>query len=248
VRSFNPPPTCSSLFLIVCLSHGRICSIAPQAASAQNRLNPIICFHLTSLCYACVGVNFMEKTINIRNNDINFSIWDLGGTRPCPPFSPFYKRKALRHTGAHAPPLSLCPSLCAMRACVVCALGSREFIAMLPLVCNDAVAILFMFDLSRKSTLISIKEWFRQARGFNKARTTTTPPLHCLFLSSHLRQARHDLRSVAVALSPSFVRAERYSVPDRHQIRSLRHVPQRRAGGDHKAGTTVIDDRVWTVV
>jgi len=39
---------------------------------------------------------------------------------------------------------------------------------MLPLVCNDAVAILFLFDLSRKSTLISIKEWFRQARGFNK--------------------------------------------------------------------------------
>jgi GTP-binding protein of the ras superfamily involved in termination of M-phase len=75
--------------------------------------------------YICtLGVNFMEKTINIRNNDINFSIWDLG--------------------------------------------GSREFIAMLPLVCNDAVAILFMFDLSRKSTLISIKEWFRQARGFNK--------------------------------------------------------------------------------
>jgi len=39
---------------------------------------------------------------------------------------------------------------------------------MLPLVCNDAVALLFMFDLSRKSTLNSIKEWYRQARGFNK--------------------------------------------------------------------------------
>ncbi|KAG0663373.1 septum-promoting GTP-binding protein 1 [Rhodotorula mucilaginosa] len=39
---------------------------------------------------------------------------------------------------------------------------------MLPLVCNDAVAILFMFDLTRKSTLNSIKEWYRQARGFNK--------------------------------------------------------------------------------
>lgn len=39
---------------------------------------------------------------------------------------------------------------------------------MLPLVCNDAVAILFMFDLSRKSTLNSIKEWYRQARGFNR--------------------------------------------------------------------------------
>lgn len=38
---------------------------------------------------------------------------------------------------------------------------------MLPLVCNDAIAILFMFDLTRKSTLNSIKEWFRQSRGFN---------------------------------------------------------------------------------
>lgn len=70
------------------------------------------------------GVNFMEKTISIRNTEITFSIWDLG--------------------------------------------GQREFVNMLPLVCNDAVAILFMFDLSRKSTLNSIKEWYRQARGFNK--------------------------------------------------------------------------------
>nr|CAA04846.1 sid3 [Schizosaccharomyces pombe] len=71
-----------------------------------------------------VGVNFMEKTISIRNTEITFSIWDLG--------------------------------------------GQREFVNMLPMVCNDAVAILFMFDLSRKSTLNSIKEWYRQARGFNK--------------------------------------------------------------------------------
>eukprot|EP00735_Rhodelphis_limneticus_P003928 TRINITY_DN1546_c0_g1::TRINITY_DN1546_c0_g1_i1::g.28270::m.28270 TRINITY_DN1546_c0_g1::TRINITY_DN1546_c0_g1_i1::g.28270 ORF type:complete len:198 (+),score=30.56,sp/P87027/SPG1_SCHPO/74.48/2e-108,Ras/PF00071.17/1.5e-34,Miro/PF08477.8/2.2e-21,Miro/PF08477.8/37,Arf/PF00025.16/1.6e-09,Gtr1_RagA/PF04670.7/3e-08,DLIC/PF05783.6/0.89,DLIC/PF05783.6/0.021,GTP_EFTU/PF00009.22/0.0013,Mob_Pre/PF01076.14/0.15,G-alpha/PF00503.15/6.9e+02,G-alpha/PF00503.15/0.52 TRINITY_DN1546_c0_g1_i1:61-654(+) len=46
--------------------------------------------------------------------------------------------------------------------------GQREFQSMLPLVCNDAVALLFMFDLSRKSTLNSIKEWYRQARQFNK--------------------------------------------------------------------------------
>ncbi|KXS21324.1 small GTPase [Gonapodya prolifera JEL478] len=71
-----------------------------------------------------LGVNFMEKTISIRNTDITFSIWDLG--------------------------------------------GQKEFVNMLPLVCNDAVAILFMFDLSRKSTLNSVKEWYRQARGFNK--------------------------------------------------------------------------------
>lgn len=74
--------------------------------------------------FAIAGVNFMEKTISIRNTEITFSIWDLG--------------------------------------------GQREFVNMLPLVCNDAVAILFMFDLTRKSTLNSIKEWYRQGRGFNK--------------------------------------------------------------------------------
>jgi len=71
-----------------------------------------------------LGVNFMEKSISIRNTEVTFSIWDLG--------------------------------------------GQKEFVNMLPLVCNDAVVILFMFDLSRKSTLASVKEWYRQARGFNK--------------------------------------------------------------------------------
>jgi hypothetical protein len=85
----------------------------------------------------------MEKTVSIRNANITFSIWDLG--------------------------------------------GQREFINMLPLVCNDAAAILFMFDLSRIATLNNVKEWYapfpskffcsvrltprdryRQARGFNK--------------------------------------------------------------------------------
>ena len=27
-----------------------------------------------------VGVNFMEKTVSVRNNEITFSIWDLGGS------------------------------------------------------------------------------------------------------------------------------------------------------------------------
>jgi len=71
-----------------------------------------------------LGVNFMEKSIVLRNTEITFSIWDLG--------------------------------------------GQREFLSMLPLVCNDAVAVFFMFDLSRKSTLLSIKEWYRQARGLNR--------------------------------------------------------------------------------
>ena len=67
-----------------------------------------------------LGVNFMEKTIALRNTEITFSIWDLG--------------------------------------------GQQEYLHMLPLVCNDAVALLFMFDLSRKSTLTSVKNWYTSSR------------------------------------------------------------------------------------
>ncbi len=42
-------------------------------------------------------------------------------------------------------------------------------LTVLPLVCNEAIAILFMFDLSRKSTLASVKDWYRQARLLNKS-------------------------------------------------------------------------------
>jgi|EP00769_Ergobibamus_cyprinoides_P003532 GTP-binding protein of the ras superfamily involved in termination of M-phase len=46
--------------------------------------------------------------------------------------------------------------------------GQSEFLNMLPLVCTDAMVLLFMFDLSRKATLHSVKEWYRQARALNK--------------------------------------------------------------------------------
>ena len=48
--------------------------------------------------------------------------------------------------------------------------GQKEFLNMLPLVCNDALAILFMFDLTRSATLVSVKDWYRQARAINKVR------------------------------------------------------------------------------
>ena len=48
-------------------------------------------------------------------------------------------------------------------------LGDRiEFHNQLPVVCVDAVAFFFIFDLSRKSTLFSVKEWYRQTRSLNK--------------------------------------------------------------------------------
>jgi GTP-binding protein of the ras superfamily involved in termination of M-phase len=49
--------------------------------------------------------------------------------------------------------------------------GQQEYLHMLPLVCNDAIALLFMFDLSRKSTLSSIKNWYKQSRLLNKTAT-----------------------------------------------------------------------------
>lgn len=92
--------------------------------------------------------------------------------------------------------------------------GQREFVNMLPLVCNDAVAILFMFDLSRKSTLNSVKEWYRQARGFNKVNNTWPGFIYML----------------------STLTIDGNSVPDWNQVRHLCHVSEGRTRGDYKTG------------
>lgn len=43
----------------------------------------VFCSRLSDAHSVCAfkGVNFMEKTISIRNTEITFSIWDLGGQR-----------------------------------------------------------------------------------------------------------------------------------------------------------------------
>ncbi|KAF8465344.1 P-loop containing nucleoside triphosphate hydrolase protein [Kalaharituber pfeilii] len=112
-----------------------------------------------------LGVNFMEKTISIRNTEITFSIWDLG--------------------------------------------GQREFVNMLPLVCNDAVAILFMFDLTRKSTLNSIKEWYRQARGFNK---TAIPFLVGTKFDHFVNFPKEDQEEISKQQARKFARAMKASL------------------------------------
>lgn len=94
--------------------------------------------------------------------------------------------------------------------------GQREFVNMLPLVCNDAVAILFMFDLSRKSTLNSVKEWYRQARGFNKV--------------------RYEYVLECPVNSPSCCGQDCYSILNRDEVRHFRHVSSRRAGRNHQTG------------
>ncbi|KAL0222270.1 hypothetical protein RCL1_002124 [Eukaryota sp. TZLM3-RCL] len=72
-----------------------------------------------------LGINFMEKTVALKNAQCTFIIFDLG--------------------------------------------GAKSFSSMLPLVLTDAVAVFFMFDLTRKETLKGVKNWFKQARIFNKS-------------------------------------------------------------------------------
>lgn len=70
------------------------------------------------------GINFMERTVSLGDEEVVFSIWDVGGH------------------------------------------GDSE--SMLPLVCNDATAVLLLFDLARPDTLDSVREWHRRARALNK--------------------------------------------------------------------------------
>jgi len=71
-----------------------------------------------------LGVNFMEKTIQLRNACVVLSVWDLG--------------------------------------------GQKEYLQLMPLVCDDAKALLFVFDLTRKKSLAVIRDWYTQARKENK--------------------------------------------------------------------------------
>jgi len=71
-----------------------------------------------------LGVNFIEKTVKLKNIAVTLSVWDLG--------------------------------------------GEDEYRQLMPLVCNDAKVILFIFDLTRKQTLLMIREWFRNAKKQNK--------------------------------------------------------------------------------
>lgn len=50
--------------------------------------------------------------------------------------------------------------------------GAKKFTTMLPMVCVDAVAMLFLFDLTNEGSLDSVREWYRQVRTLNPVRFT----------------------------------------------------------------------------
>mmetsp|Transcript_29029 Transcript_29029/g.88711 ORF Transcript_29029/g.88711 Transcript_29029/m.88711 type:complete len:190 (-) Transcript_29029:2323-2892(-) len=87
--------------------------------------------------------------------------------------------------------------------------GHHEFLSMLPLVCNDAAAILFMFDLSRQSTLTNVKEWYRQARGLNRAAHAvlvgTKYDVFCDLPREHQQSIEKQARKFAKAMKAPLV-------------------------------------------
>lgn len=46
--------------------------------------------------------------------------------------------------------------------------GQKEFSSLLPVVCSEAKAIIFIFDLTQKPSLLSIKKWYKDAKKENK--------------------------------------------------------------------------------
>ncbi|KAK2952805.1 putative Septum-promoting GTP-binding protein 1 [Blattamonas nauphoetae] len=45
--------------------------------------------------------------------------------------------------------------------------GAQEFVSLLPALAEDCTAVLFMFDLTKMSTLVGVKEWFRRVKEIN---------------------------------------------------------------------------------
>lgn len=70
-----------------------------------------------------LGVNMMERNIELGSTDIKFSMYDLG--------------------------------------------GAEEFRNMLPLAMKDAISVIYCFDLTRKGTLTSLKDWYKLSKTAN---------------------------------------------------------------------------------
>ncbi|MCD7449866.1 hypothetical protein HAX54_001908 [Datura stramonium] len=58
--------------------------------------------------------------------------------------------------------------LVALKICILgdCQIGKTSFV--IPIACKDAVAILFMFDLTNRSTLNNVIDWYKEARKWNQ--------------------------------------------------------------------------------
>eukprot|EP01126_Amoeba_proteus_P039612 TRINITY_DN4190_c0_g2_i3.p1 TRINITY_DN4190_c0_g2~~TRINITY_DN4190_c0_g2_i3.p1 ORF type:complete len:147 (+),score=23.41 TRINITY_DN4190_c0_g2_i3:364-804(+) len=81
--------------------------------------------------------------------------------------------------------------------------GKKEFLKMLPLVCSEASALLFMFDLTRPATLNSVKDWYRQVREINK----TAIPFLIGTKFDLFSKGEEDYQAEVVKLARSFAKS-----------------------------------------
>mmetsp|Transcript_25283 Transcript_25283/g.74233 ORF Transcript_25283/g.74233 Transcript_25283/m.74233 type:complete len:250 (+) Transcript_25283:3-752(+) len=158
-----PIPACAMLVKIAMLGDSQVGKTALMSKYVEGTFDDD---YLQTL-----GVNFMDKTIDMQGQDVTFSIWDIG--------------------------------------------GHRDFASMLPMVCNDAAVILFVFDLSRRSTLDSVRTWYTQARSHNKNAIpilvgtkydllVTAPAEEQEEMTHRARQYAHAMRAPLIFCSPCY--------------------------------------------
>ncbi|EYU19239.1 hypothetical protein MIMGU_mgv1a011194mg [Erythranthe guttata] len=84
--------------------------------------------------------------------------------------------------------------------------GDRRSFDQVPIACKDAVAILFMFDLTSRCTLNSITGWYSEARKWNQARAYARGMKATLFFSS----ATHNINVNKIF---KFIMAKLFNLP-----------------------------------
>ncbi|EEF39431.1 sgp1 monomeric G-protein, putative [Ricinus communis] len=84
--------------------------------------------------------------------------------------------------------------------------GDSRSLDHVPIACKDAVAILFMFDLTSRCTLNSVVEWYSQARKWNQARAYAKAMKATLFFSS----AKHNINVNKIF---KFIMAKLFNLP-----------------------------------
>ncbi|XP_060187814.1 septum-promoting GTP-binding protein 1-like isoform X2 [Lycium barbarum] len=84
--------------------------------------------------------------------------------------------------------------------------GDHSSFDQIPIACKDAVAILFMFDLTSRSTLNNVISWYSEARKWNQARAYAKAMKATLFFSS----ATHNINVNKIF---KFIMAKLFNLP-----------------------------------
>ncbi|CAN4104049.1 unnamed protein product [Withania somnifera] len=84
--------------------------------------------------------------------------------------------------------------------------GDHSSFDQIPIACKEAVAILFMFDLTSRSTLTNVISWYSEARKWNQARAYAKAMKATLFFSS----ATHNINVNKIF---KFILAKLFNLP-----------------------------------